>query len=100
MYSRFFNYILNYQTVPNIQLVIEQYSELPAGYSQLAVYLAVYSINSQVRMYRWLFNSIFSYQPVPNVQQVIQQYIKQPAGYSMLVVKVSCIFKYKPGLNV
>ena len=46
MYRWLFNSKLNYQPVSNVQLVIQQYIELPAGYSQLAVYSAVYSISS------------------------------------------------------
>ena len=86
MYSWLFNSIMNYRPVPNVKLVIQQYIELPAGYSLLEVYLSVYSITSQVRMYSWQYNSILNYQPVPNVQLVLQQYIQRPAGYSQLAV--------------
>ena len=72
--------------MPNVQLVIQQYIELPAGDSQLAVYSAEYSITSQVRLYSWEFNSILNHQPVLYVQLVIQQYIELPAGYSQLAV--------------
>ena len=72
--SSIFNSIFNYQPGSNVQLVIQQYIELPAtgqvanvklvsqqyielpaGYLKLAVhaYSAVYSITSQVRMYSW-----------------------------------------------
>ena len=70
--------------MPNVQLNSQQYIQRPAGYSQLAVYLAVYSITSRVQMYSWQYNSILNYQSLPNVQLVIQQYIELPAGYSQL----------------
>ena len=57
MYSWYFNNILNHQPVRDVQLVIQQYTELTAGYSQLAVWSALYLITSQVQMYSWLFNS-------------------------------------------
>ena len=66
--------------------IIQQYIELPAGYSKLAVYSAVYSITSQVRMYSCKFNSTLNYQPVPKVQLVIQQYIELPAVNIQLAV--------------
>ena len=87
MNSWLFNSILNFQPVPNVQLVIQQYIELPA-YSQLAVYSAVYSISSQVCMYSWLFNSVLNNQPVPNVQLVIQQYIGHSWLYMQLYIQL------------
>ena len=48
MNSWLFNSLLNYKQVPNAQVVIQQYIELPAGYLQLVVYKAVCYITSQV----------------------------------------------------
>ena len=70
----------------NVQLDIQQYINLPAVNIQLAVYSAVYSITSQIRMYSYLFNCILNYQPVPNTQLVIQQYIELPAVNIQLAV--------------
>ena len=49
--------------MPNVKLVIQQYIELPAGYTAGSI-----------------FSCIFNYQLGSNVQLVIQQYIKLPAS--------------------
>ena len=76
MSSWLFNSILNYQPESNLQLIIQQYSQLPAvqlviqQYIELPTraqctsgYSAVYSITSQIRIHSLLFNSILNYQP-------------------------------------
>ena len=75
-----------YQPEPNVRLAFQQYIQLPAVYSQLAVYSVVYSMTSQIRIHSWSFNSIFNYWPESNVQLVIQQYIQLPVVYSQLAV--------------
>ena len=96
---------LNYQPYPNVQLLIQQYIQLPAVYSHPAVYSAVYSITSQSQIHielrtraqctagysticettscifaaRSSFSSIFNSQQESNVQRDIQQDIELPA---------------------
>ena len=86
MCSLLFSSILNYQPEPNVQLLIQKYIQLPAVYPTPAVYTAVFSTTSQIRMYSWLFSSLLNYQPEPNVQLVIQLYIHLSAVYSQPVV--------------